>query len=82
MWVAVTDIVKAFDTSKHALLIVILGKYASTQRICSAIKCMYRKGVVKLIIGKIETSIDLKVGVKQGESMDPVLFMFQMLAFY
>ena len=42
---------------------------------------MYDKRIVKLIIGKVETSIDFKVGVKQGDSMVPVLFMFLMMAF-
>ena len=32
-WMAFTDLVKAFDTSNHALLIVILGKYSSPPRI-------------------------------------------------
>ena len=39
------------------------------------------KNIVKLIIGKIETSIDFKVGFKQGYRMDPVLFLFLMMAF-
>ena len=48
---------------------------------CSAIKRMYNKSIVKLIIGKLETSIEFKVGVKQGYSMVPVLFMFLMMDF-
>ena len=78
---AFADLVKAFDTSNHALLIAILGKYGAPLRLCSAIKRMYEKSIVKLIIGKLETSIDFKVGVKQGYSMAPVLFMFLMVAF-
>ena len=42
---------------------------------------MYYKSKFKLIIGKIETFIDFKVGVKQGESMEPVLFLFLMMEF-
>ena len=42
---------------------------------------MYDKIVVKLIIGNIETSIDLKVGVKQGDRISPVLFLFLMMTF-
>ena len=42
---------------------------------------MYGKSIVKLIIGKVETSIEFKVGVKQGDSMAPVLFLFLMMAF-
>ena len=42
---------------------------------------MYDKSVVKFIIGKIETSINFKVVVKQGDSMDPVLFLFLVVFF-
>ena len=80
-WVAFTDLGKAFDTSNHALLIAILGKYGAPPRLHSAIKHMYNKSIVKLIIDKVETSIELKVGVKQRYSMDPVLFLLLMMAF-
>ena len=43
---------------------------------------MYNKSTFKLIIGKVETYIKFKVGIKQGDSMDPVLFLFLMMAFY
>ena len=75
------DLVKAFDTSNHAFVITILGKYGAPPRLCSTIKCMYNKSIVKLIIGKVEASINFKVGVKQGYSMAPVLFLFLMTDF-
>ena len=42
---------------------------------------MYNTSIVKLINGKVETSIDFKVVVKQGKIMAPVIFMFLMMAF-
>ena len=54
---AFTDLVKSFDNSNHSLLIAILVKYDTHPKICSEIKCMYNKSMVKLIIGKVETSI-------------------------
>ena len=80
-WVAFADLVKAFDTYNTALLIAILEKYGATPRLCSEIKRMYNKSIVKLIIGKVDISIEFKVGVKQGDSMAPLLFMFSMMAF-
>ena len=80
-WVALADLVKAFDTSDHALLISILEKYGSPPRLCSVIKHMYEKVIFQLIIGKVETSIEFKVGVKQGDIMAPVLFLFLITAF-
>ena len=52
------------------------GKIWCPPIICSAIKCMYNKIIVKLIIGKIDTFIDFKVGVNQRDSIAPVLFLF------
>ena len=42
---------------------------------------MYKKIVFNIIIGKIDTYINFKVGVKQRYSMDPVIFMLLMMAF-
>ena len=75
-WMAFTDLVKAFDTSNDKLPISIIGKYGAPPRLCSEIKSM-----VKLVTGKVETFIDFKLGVKQGDSMAPVLFLFLMMEF-
>ena len=42
---------------------------------------MCDKSILKLIIVKVEPSIDLKVGVKQENRMAPVIFLFKMMAF-
>ena len=42
---------------------------------------MYKDSVVKLVIGEFETTIDFKVGVKQGDSVAPVLLFFIVMAF-
>ena len=42
---------------------------------------MYNKSVVRIIIGKVETSIEFKVAVKQGGSMAQALFLFLILDF-
>ena len=81
-WVAFSDLVASFETSNHELLISILGKYGSPPRLCSAIKYMYAKSVVNLIIGKIDTSIEFEVGVKKGYNMASVLLLFLMMDFY
>ena len=81
-WVAFADLVKAFDTFKHALLIAVLGKYGASPRLCSTTKCMYDNSVVQIIFGNIETSIDFKVGFKQGNIMAPVIFLLLMIDFH
>ena len=80
-WVAFADLVKDFDTSNHTLLIAILGKYGAPSKLCSAIKRMCEKIMVKIIIGKVDKFIDFKVGVKQGGSMAQALFLFLILDF-
>ena len=42
---------------------------------------MYTDNNVRLILGKIDLSIMFEVGVKQGDSVAPVLFLFIMMAF-
>ena len=76
-----SDLVKVFDTSNHVLMIKILEKYGCPPKLCSAIKRMYSNNKVRLIIGKFDTSIPFEVGVKQGDSVAPVLFLFLMMAF-
>ena len=40
-----------------------------------------QKYVVRLRIGKIDTSISFQVGIKQGDGMLPVLSFFMIMAF-
>jgi hypothetical protein len=75
------DLVKAFDTSNHKLMVAILKKYGCPPKLCSAIRRMYTDNNVRLILGKIDLSIPFEVGVKQGDSVAPVLFLFIMMAF-
>ena len=42
---------------------------------------MYKNNVVRLIIGKNDTSIPFGVGVKQWDRMAPVLFLFLIMEF-
>ena len=63
-WILFVDLVKAFDTSNHKLVDHIIGRYGFPSNIWSDIVRMYKNSVVRLIIGKIDTSILYKVGVK------------------
>ena len=80
-YVLFADVVKAFDTSNHELMDKLLNKYGCPPSLCYAIARMYKDSVVSLIIGKIDTSIPFQVGVKQGDSMAPVLFLFIIMGF-
>ena len=80
-WVMFAYLVKVFDTSNHIILIEILRKYGCPPKLCSTIKQMYRNNKVRIIIGKIDTSIPVEVGTKKGDSVSPVLFFFLIMAF-
>ena len=75
------DLVKAFDTSNHRLMVEILAKYGCPPNLRSAIRQMYADRKVRLILGETCMSISFEVGVKQGDSVTPVLFPFIMMAF-
>ena len=80
-WVIFADLVKAFNTSNQTILIEILRKYGYPPKLCSKIKRMYSNNKVRLIIGKIDTSIHFEVGVNQGDRIALVLFLFLVMAF-
>ena len=75
------DLVKAYDTVDHKLLIKVLERYRTPSKCCSAVERMYTDLVVVLKIGISIAEISQEVGVRQGNNMAPVLFLFLMSAF-
>jgi hypothetical protein len=80
-FVVFTDLVKAFDTSDHTLIVDILQKYGAPPKLCSSIRRLYNDLHITLKIGKESTDIDQTVGVRQGDNLSPVVFLFVMTAF-
>ena len=79
-FVAFVDLVKAYDTANHDLLLQVLKKYGAPPKFVAAIKKMYTDLKVVLKIDKEITEIVQSVGVRQGDNMAPVLFLFLMSA--
>ena len=73
-FVAFVDLVKAYDTANHDLLLRILERYGAPPQFVDAISRMYKDLVVVLKIEKSVEEILQEVGVRQG--MAPVLFLF------
>ena len=80
-YVSFVDLVKAFDTVNQVMMLKILERYGAPQKLQSAISRMYQDLKVVLKIGQIEEKMSQTVGVRQGDCMAPVLFLFMVMAF-
>jgi len=78
--VAFIDLVKAYDTANHELLIRILEIYGVPPKLRDVIRRMYTDLKVVIKIGKNKIEISQSVGVRQGDNMAPVSFLFLMAA--
>ena len=75
------DLVKAYDTANHKMLLLVLEKYGAPPKFVSAVEKMYKNNIVVLKIEKEQVEMRQTVGVRQGDNMAPVLFLFMMNAF-
>jgi len=79
--VGFVDLVKAYDTANHALLLRILERYGAPSKLVAAIQMIYTDNVCVLKIEKETVEIPQSVGVRQGDNLALVLFLFLMTAF-
>ena len=75
------DLVKAFKAAKHELFMEILYTYGVPPTYVSTISGMYENTVVRLIIRKVYVTIDCTTGVKQGDSIVPILSLLLVMKF-
>jgi hypothetical protein len=78
-WAQHVDLVKAFNTANHELLFKLLSKFGVPDLLVDVIRRLYHD-TDKIKVGKEERMILYLVGVKQGDNMAPVLFLFLMQA--
>lgn len=75
-FVLFVDIVKAFDSVNREMLWQILKKYGIPPIAIKCIEKMYTNIQIHLNIGTAQTSFKSTSGVKQGDNLAPVLFLF------
>jgi hypothetical protein len=80
MFDAFVDLVKAYNTANHNLLLRILEKYSAPPKFVTSIHTMYTDLVVVLKIEKEVWEILQSIGVCQDDNMAQVLFLFLMSA--
>ena len=80
-YVGFIDLIKAYDTANHTLLLRILERYGAPPKFVTAIETIYKDNVAVLKIENEVVEIPQTVGVRQGDNMAPVLFLFLMTAF-
>lgn len=70
------DLVKAFDFVPRGALFAVLSKFGTPEKLCNLI-CKLHTGLkVKFSVDSAEAVVDSTVGVKQGDSLAPTLFVF------
>eukprot|EP00956_Cyclotella_meneghiniana_P026655 scaffold58163_cov39-Cyclotella_meneghiniana.AAC.7 len=79
-YVAFVDLVKAYNTANHDLIILLLAKYGAPPQLCEVIKRLYSDLTVTINVEGKKVSIPQTSGVRQGDNLSPVLFLSIMSA--
>lgn len=76
-YVLFVDLIKAFDTANHELLFQLLEKYGAPPTLVDVVRRLHDEFKLELKLGgKKKALIDYTVGVRQGDNMAPILFLF------
>jgi hypothetical protein len=80
-WALFIDLVKAFDSVPREGLFQVLSKFGVPDHLINLIKSVHTDFMVKLKVGRdVEVMFPSSTGVKQGDNMAPILFLFYMQA--
>ena len=79
-WILFIDLVKAFDRVPRELLWAILRKFGVPEKLIRLLEAMHRQVVVKFNVSGVERTLGCTIGVKQGDVLGPILFLFYIAA--
>ena len=80
-YVVFVDLVKAFDTFNHDMMLKILERFGAPPKLRSSISRMYWNLKIVLKIGEVEEKMGQKVGVIKGDCITPVLLLSMVMKF-
>jgi hypothetical protein len=75
-WALYVDLVKAFDSVDRALMLDILRCYGVPEHLINLIHLLPMDVTVRFAVGKVEAETSSTVGVKQRDTLAPILFLF------
>lgn len=79
-WVLFVDLVKAFDSIDRHLLYDILLRFGAPRHLVDKVRMLHSNVSATFSIEDVERVVTSEVGVKQGDTLAPVLFLFVMQA--
>ena len=79
-WILFIDLVKAFDRVPREMLWLVLEKFGVPMKLIRLLKSLHANVQVKFIVNDITNTIECVIGVKQGDILGPLLFLFYLAA--
>ena len=74
-------LVKSFDTVSHSMILKVIERYGAPPKLRSTIERMYADLNIVLKTRKAKSEMGQKVGLRQGDCMAPVFYLFMIMAF-
>ena len=75
-WILFLDLVKAFDLVPRELQWLVLDKFGVPKKLISLLKSLHANVHVKFVVNDVTKTIESIIGVKQGDILGPLLFIF------
>ena len=72
-WVFFLDLIKAFDRVPREMLRGVLNKFGAPPKLIGMVKALHAKVRVEFEVDGVSNTIDLIVGVQQGDVLGPVI---------
>jgi exonuclease III len=75
-WTLYVDLVKAFDSVDRPQMFDILLRYGAPEHLVNLIRLLHSDLTVRMSVGEVEVEIPSTVGVKQGDTLAAIIFLF------